>query len=360
MAKNSANEKYLSILTQGVSAWNEWRELNRVRPKFDRADFSNCNFEGANFGYTMLYKGNLSKSNFRYADFRRANLSRADLSETDFSYSNFDRAYLRTSNLSRSNFSNADFSRANLGRTNLIGANLSGSDLFGVDFSDADLDDANLSYARVGWTRFGNNDLSNVKGLDTVIHNGPSTVGVDTLYKSGGRIADAFLHGCGVPNSFIVQIPSLVGAVEPIQFYSCFISYSSKDQEFADKIYSDLQKRSVRCWFAPEDLKIGDKFRARIDEVIRVYDKLLLVLSSNSIPSSWVEKEVESAIEREQKHSRAMLFPVRLDNSVMEVDSGWPADIRRQRHIGNFSQWKNSEAYHKAFERLLRDLKASG
>jgi len=53
-----------------------------------------------------------------------------------------------------------------------------------------------------------------------------------------------------------------------------FISYSSKDDDFAQRLHADLQHQGVRCWFAPEDLQIGDKFRIRIDESIRVYDKL--------------------------------------------------------------------------------------
>jgi hypothetical protein len=57
---------------------------------------------------------------------------------------------------------------------------------------------------------------------------------------------------------------SLIG--KAFEFYSCFISYSTKDHDFAERIYADLQSKGVRCWFAPEDLKIGDRFRQRIDE----------------------------------------------------------------------------------------------
>jgi hypothetical protein len=32
----------------------------------------------------------------------------------------------------------------------------------------------------------------------------------------------------------------------------------------------------------------------------------------------------------------------------------------RQRHAGDFRQWKQHDAYQKAFDRLLRDLKAEG
>ena len=92
---------------------------------------------------------------------------------------------------------------------------------------------------------------------------------------------------------------SLVAAMSPIEFYSCFISYSSKDQEFAERLHADLQAKGVRCWFAPEDLKIGDRFQDRIEESIRVYDKVMIVLSDNSVRSRWVEREVNAARERE-------------------------------------------------------------
>src|SRR5208282_6616392 len=75
--------------------------------------------------------------------------------------------------------------------------------------------------------------------------------------------------------------------------------------------------------FAPEDLKIGDKFRTRIDESIRIYDKVMVILSANSINSPWVEKEVEAALEKERKQNKLVLFPIRLDDAVMETDRAW-------------------------------------
>jgi hypothetical protein len=143
-----------------------------------------------------------------------------------------------------------------------------------------------------------------------------------------------------------------------IDFYSCFISYSGRDQDFAERLYADLQSKGVRCWFAPEDLKIGDKLRPRIDESIRIHDKLLLVLSGSSITSQWVEQEVETALERERSEGRTVLFPIRLDTAIMEIKDGWPALIRNTRHIGDFRHWKDHDAYQQAFDRLLHDLKA--
>jgi hypothetical protein len=47
---------------------------------------------------------------------------------------------------------------------------------------------ADLSEAKCGFTGFGNVDLSEVKGLETIRHEGPSTVGMDTLFRSRGKI----------------------------------------------------------------------------------------------------------------------------------------------------------------------------
>ena len=93
----------------------------------------------------------------------------------------------------------------------------------------------------------------------------------------------AFLRGVGLPDNLIDYLPSLLN--QPIQFYSCFISYSSKDQAFAERLHADLQAKGVRCWFAPEDMKIGAKILDTIDEAIRLRDKVLLVLSDASLAS---------------------------------------------------------------------------
>ena len=57
-------------------------------------------------------------------------------------------------------------------------------------------------------------------------------------------------------------------------------------------LHADLQAKGVRCWFAPEDMKIGAKILDAIDEAIRLRDKVLLVLSKDAIASDWVEGEV--------------------------------------------------------------------
>jgi hypothetical protein len=237
---------------------------------------------------------------------------------------------------------------------NLYLANLRGANLFGANLQGANLREANLQGAKVGFTVFGNVNLTGATGLDACEHLGPSVVDHQTLAKSW-PVPIVFLRGCGLPETLIDYLPSLLS--KPVEFYSCFISYSTTDQDFVDRLYADLQVKGVRCWFAPEDLKIGDVFRQRIDEAIRLHEKLLLILSEYSVRSDWVREEVEACLERERREKRLVLFPVRVDDAVMDATEAWAASVRRQRHIGDFRDWKKHDTYHDELQRLLRDLK---
>jgi TIR domain-containing protein/pentapeptide repeat protein len=318
-----ANQEQLDrLLKQDVYTWNHWRsEHLEIHLDLKDANLKDANLRAANLRAANLRDANLRDANLRDANLRDANLRDADLRGADLSY--------------------ADLTRASLTHANLDTANLSYAD---------------LNEARVGYTSFGDVNLSVVKNLEMVVQLAPSTIGIDTIYRSGGNIPEVFLRGAGVPDSFLDFMRSLVGS--PIDYYSCFISYSSKDDAFAERLYADLQSKGVRCWYAPHDMRIADEIRPRIDESIRVRDKLLLVLSESSLASTWVKKEVETAFEYEAQQNKLVLFPIRLDETVMHTQEAWAADIRRMRHIGDFTRWKDHEEYQKVFERLLRDLQA--
>jgi hypothetical protein len=342
-----ADKAQLKILREGVEEWNAWRKQNpETTPDLYGADLLGVDLVGAD-----LSKASLKGAIFNGADLGGADLRGASLVGATFGGANLVRVYL-----DRADLNGADLAGADLGGASLVGANLVRTILGGAKLFTADLRDAEFAESRMGYTTLADLDLGVAKGLETVKHDDPSIVGIETIYKSKGNIPEVFLRGAGVPEPFIANMRALVAAMEPIQFYSCFISYSTKDQKFADLLHSQLQSKGARVWLATEDLKIGDKFRARIDEAIRMYDKLLLVLSKDSVKSPWVETEVEAAFEKERKQKRTVLFPIRLDDAVMETDEAWAAEIRRTRQIGDFRKWKEHDEYQKALGRLMRDL----
>jgi len=167
-----------------------------------------------------------------------------------------------------------------------------------------------------------------------------------------------------VPDEFIAYISSMVG--RPIEYYSCFISYSTHDQEFAERLHTDLQAKGVRCWFAPHDIQGGRKLHEQIDEAIRLHDRLLLILSEYSMSSEWVKTEIAKARKREVKEGKRVLFPVRLvgferlrDWECFDGHTGKDSAREiREYFIPDFSSWNDHDSYQKAFGRLVGDLKA--
>src|SRR6266404_369263 len=350
-----ADEEHLQILRQGIEAWNKWRRDNpTIVP-----DLSDAQLDGMSFverGVDHEKRVHFTRAyHLQRVDFSGASLVGANFSGTDLCDADMEGANLLAANFSVE-ASNNDGGHGSSYGAEMVRTDLRSADLRGADFTFAEFQYTNFDRATLGMTKFGHNDLSTVIGLDTIVHEGLSVIGIDTVYQSKGNIPETFLRGCGMPDTFITFARSLVGTA--IDYYSAFISHSSKNQDIAARLHSDLQANAVRCWYAPEDLKIGDKFRQRIDEAIRIYDKLLVILSEDSISSTWVEEEVESALEREHRENRLVLFPVRIDDAVMDTDQAWAASLRRMRHIGDFSNWKDHDSYVKAFDILLRDLKA--
>ena len=375
-----ANEKHVSMLKQDVAAWNKWREDNReISPNLSSANLNGANLsradlahatlvhadlDGANLSYADLSSSDLSAATLIHADLRGATLREANLTHAILIQATLDRAYLNGANLSYADLSAATLRGANLSQAYLIQAYLDGANLDGANLNGSDLDGANLAKASIGETSFDNLDLSEVKGLENIHHHSPSTIGIDTIYRSKGNIPEIFLRGIGVPDSFITYMKSLTGVA--FDFYSCFISYSTKDQAFAERLHADLQAKGVRCWYAPEDIQGGKKIHEQIDHAIRVYDKLLVILSEHSMNSEWVKTEVYNARQQEVTENRRKLFPLSL--VAYETVRNWKAfdaDIGkdmarevREYFIPDFTHWKDHDAYQKAFNRLLRDLKA--
>ena len=320
---------------------------------------------------------NLSGANLSRTNLNGATLNSADLSYADLSYAILTGVSLNDANLSRSflgdaNLSDASLNRATLNGAYLIGANLSNAILSHVSFNDVDLSyanlsDADLSFADLSYTTFSktileNTNLTSAKGLDACRHIGSSVLDHTTIRISGG-LSKTFIRNCGWPDALIDSLPKIFN--DPIQFYSCFISYSHQDEEFAKRLHADLQSNGVRCWYATEDIQGGKKIHEQLDQAIRLYDRLLIILSPHSIASNWVEHELLQARKREREQNRRVLFPLGLIDfnqlrewTCFDTDEGRDlAHEVREYFIPDFSNWKDHDAYKTAFDRLMRDLK---
>ena len=378
-----ADEQQLAVLNQGRRTWNDWRTDNDdAVVDLAHADLTGSQLRRVNLAEADLREANLTEANLSRADLRAANLTGANLSGANLTYAdllgaNLSDSDLRKANLTGAHVHRADLKDANLSDANLTDVNFTYANLSGAKLTDADLRNANLTHASLRdakmdrahlWdTVLGNVDLSKAVGLDGCVHHGPSIVDYRTLLLSGA-LPLSFLRGCGLPERLIDYMPSLLNA-GPIQFYSCFISYSTANQDFADRLYADLQARGVRCWFAPHDIQPGRKIYDQVDEAIRVYDRLLLILSKESMSSRWVRTEIHKARKKEIGLGRHVLFPIALvpfsDLSAWEqfnIDLGEDtAQEIRQYFLPDFSDWKtNHDGYQRSFEKVVAALKSDG
>lgn len=318
-------EEQLFILKQGAFVWNEWRYQNLDIP----IDLSGADLRGA-----KLVDANLMK-----AKLRAASLWQADLKGT--------------------NFMEADLREASLWL-----ADLSAATLIGTDFSNA----------QVGITVFGNVDLSDAKGLESVIHKAPSSISTDTFATSKGQIPEVFLRGCGLPDWEIEGVklhdPNLsneeinkilykmydLRATQALQVSPVFVSYSHADTEFVNKIGNSLTEKGIRYWRDIHEMKAG-RMEKQVDRAIRQNPTVLLVLSEHSLNSDWVEHEVRTARALEKEMGRDVLCPVALDDSWKS--SPWPKRVMEQvmeYNILDFSAWKDDNKFGNMFRKLIDGL----
>jgi len=385
-----ANEKHLAILKQGAEVWNKWRVERLVTQNdFSEADLSESNLSGA---YLSIV--NLSGANLSEAFIMEANLEGANLSEVNFWRAYLVGAQLQNAQLLNTNLSEADLGRVNLAHARLTGANLSlaklgnaylegvflneadlsQADLYGAEFFNADVRSCNFSNAIIGRTKFGNCDLSQAIGLGSVIHRGPSTIGLDTITKSKGIIPEAFLQGCGLSDWEIEAVklynPELsnetinrilykvydLRASQALQISPLFISYSHEDGAFLHKLENQLNKEGIRFWRDVHDMKSG-RIETQIDLAIRQNPTVLLILSEHSLKSDWVEHEVRIARELENEMGRDVLCPIALDNDWK--GSPWPKRVMEQimeYNILDFSEWEEDEKFDGMFRKLIDGL----
>lgn len=352
-----ANEEHLAILRQGTVVWNQWRKENpKIQPDLQEVDLSYSYLRDLNLRHTNLLNSILHHADLWNSVFSDSDLSGADLSDTDISQASFDRA----------NLSNAILIDSDISFGSFIGTNLRNTDLRGVVlnstfFKRAKLEEANLNLASLNGASFNDLDLRNVKGLATVQHRGPSTVGIDTIYKSKGQIPEIFLRGCGVPEIFIEYMHALTA--KPFEFYSCFISYSHADAAFAQRLHDTLQGKGVRCWLDEKDAKLGVPISHNIEHGIRLTDKFLLCCSKESLSSGWVNYEIDLALHRETELRKEggdvwRIIPLDLNGHIFSHEYSGEALRIRNRLAGDFTGWKtDSDKFDRQIARVMQAIR---
>lgn len=91
---------------------------------------------------------------------------------------------------------------------------------------------------------------------------------------------------------------------------SIFLSHTADDKAFVRKLARDLENHGIRYWLDEAEIKVGqsliEKIRQGIDEV----DYVAVILSPRSIASSWVQREVDVAMNQEIQGKKVKVLPI--------------------------------------------------
>lgn len=369
-----SNPEHVELARQGTAALREWVTL---------CDSSLLDLSGADLTNAFLYQAPLGGADLRRALLLGASLQGADLSFARLQWADLSGAHLVGANLYGAKLGGATLvdcalEGATLDRARLRGANLEQAGLVGAEIARCRFLGSRLADAEMGLNTFRRVDLSGALGLEVVRHAAPSSIALDTLSASRGRIPESFLRGCGLQDweiknaqlyredltdAQLVDVAYEVARLrtDPAQsFYSAFISHSSKDKPFARRLHDALQERGVRCWLDEKQILPGDNVPKAIAEGIRIWDKMILCASQNSLKESWwVDHEMESAVAKERKLAKSgdlVLIPVNLDGYMFgdEWQSPWREKIR-DRHAADFTADEN---FDEELERLVTALRA--
>jgi len=127
---------------------------------------------------------------------------------------------------------------------------------------------------------------------------------------------------------------------------SVFLSHSHADKLFARRLAADLRKAGHAVWIDEAEINIGDSLVEKIRDGIDQVDFVAAILSSSSISSPWVIRELDIASNREMEERRVVVLPLMLEQVELP-------GFLKGKYYGDFT---NPSLYGEMFALLIRKL----
>lgn len=108
-----------------------------------------------------------------------------------------------------------------------------------------------------------------------------------------------------------------------------FISHSSKDKMFVERLIADLRNAGVDIWLDKAEIGVGDSIIEKINAGLNESDYVAVVLSPNSISSRWVQQELNAAYISSLDKQNKVVLPILIEN--VEIPP-----LIRDRHYADF------------------------
>ncbi|HVR97845.1 MAG TPA: toll/interleukin-1 receptor domain-containing protein [Thermoanaerobaculia bacterium] len=125
-----------------------------------------------------------------------------------------------------------------------------------------------------------------------------------------------------------------------------FLSHNWRDKSFAKRLAEDLEKYGARVWFDTEQIRVGESIISKIAEGVQDCNFLVVILSPNSVGSSWVQTELRLAMTQELNLGQVKVLP------LLYQDCQMPSFLSDKL----YADFRAEQRYREALERLLTAL----
>jgi len=137
---------------------------------------------------------------------------------------------------------------------------------------------------------------------------------------------------------------SAVKPTPPSQELRVFISHSSTDNEFAQRLAKDLRAAGFDIWFDGDQIHVGDTIIDMIAKGVAKCDYMIIILSPEAVESAWVRSELLMFLNEELERNKTVVLPVLFRKCERPT-------ALRGRHFADFR-----ESYEAGFAELQKGL----
>jgi uncharacterized protein YjbI with pentapeptide repeats len=379
--REARDERRPRSLAGADLAGEDLREAHLAGADLTGARLARANLHGVDLRGACLREATLDGADLRDAQLHGADLRSASLAgvlgngswlhRADLSLALLREADLRSADLGAAVLTDADLSRARLERANLYDANLIGAELGGASLRDAvlcganlresHLDGADFAGARFAFTVLAASDLSRALGLESVVHDGPSTVGIDAFLLSRGEIPDAFLSGIGLTPLAIEYLKAVAAAEEGMLVGDAlFLAFADADRARARRLRAYLRLHRHLAWYWQEAGELAGRHNRDLKLRLRFHDRLIVLGSRAAAEDRALGAALREALAKEAGERRRIVLAVAIDDGI---ESGELRGLVSDRVVADFrgADWEDPRdaVFRRELERLLAALGSS-
>lgn len=99
-----------------------------------------------------------------------------------------------------------------------------------------------------------------------------------------------------------------------------FMSHSSKDKAFVERLSLDLLRNGLPVWLDNWEMQAGDSLYEKIYSGLDNSSYIIIIVSGNYNKSIWTTKEFRATLAREDRDKKTILIPILIDDTTIPLE----------------------------------------